>query len=513
MNDLRKSIVESVAVFTMAALFAACGPTPAPPEQNPSSSAGPRASLAKKATFDAIDADLTALMAHYNLPGLSYAIIKPSGVVHASGLGFRDLSQQAPVDVDTRFRVGSVTKQFTAATIGIATDASDLSLDDLVETVLPVDPDIFNGEKVRVRDLLTHTAGFGNMDGSFVFFPAQNQADILRRLEDLAPFDPPGESFAYSNMGYTLAGMIAANELGYPDNFDAMINDKIFRPLGMTRSTLSIEAMASDNAAQGYAMSGTDAIPVLPEDMKAAGPAGALNSTASDLGKWVQLWLNDGDWEGQRLLSPEFVAAAISAEWEPNPDDNPESLPNGYGFGFFVEGFRGTLRVSHGGNTAGYSALVDFLPEKDIGVAILTNQDTSDAIYYAANIIYAHMLDFDRPIMADIEPKMGAARTDISAEDEPLDIEKMRPFIGTYAAPGYGVVEIARDDQTLVARLPDFTLSLSHQQEDQFILGWREGAHQNIPSFNLSFVRNTSGQIEGFTLPLRHGDEFFRRLD
>ncbi|MGJ8561260.1 MAG: serine hydrolase [Litorimonas sp.] len=464
-------------------------------------------------TFDVahLEANLLELVRHYSVPGMSVVVLEDGVAVYESGFGVRDIESAAPITSDTLFRAGSVTKQFTAALIGMAEDAGQLTLNDNPAQYL--DRVEISGQKpdqpIRIENLLTHTSGLGNMDGSLVFFPLKDRQDALSRLPHLPVTIGADEAFSYSNMGYTLAGLIAA-----PDGFDVALQQKILAPLGMSSSTMSFERMSDEgDIAQGYAMVDGAAVPVGYENMRFAGPAGGLNTTASDLGRWIAFLLNDGIHDGQSLLSRDFIHRATSPQW-PKPEDMSGPV-SGYGYGFFIDEFEGAMRITHGGNTSGFSSLVDFIPDLNIGVAIMTNQQNSDIVYQAANIVYAHILDLDPIDIGQIERQVSDGRGDneaaaASASDSPeMDLET---FTGTYFEPGYGNIRIRQKDGKLLADFPDFTLPAQYVGENRFILNWTADLHQNIPSFEMGFVLDTDDKVTGFTLPLRLGDEFFVRV-
>ena len=362
---------------------------------------------------------------------------------------------------------------------------------------------------MTVADLLGHTAGFGNMDGTLVFFPVKSREDLLQRLPHLPLVSAPGETFGYSNMGYTLAGMIAA-----PEGFDPAIQDRILQPLGMTRSGMDFGLMqGADNVAQGYAMHDGKPIPVFYEDMHLAGPSGALNSTAKDLSHWVAMLLSNGlisdgnDGETQLVAGP-FLDEAMSQRWPREDNDQ------GYGFGFFTNAYRGYHRVSHGGNTAGFSAHIDMLPKRQVGIVVLSNQQNSDIGHRMADTIYAHILGLPRPAIDDIEPRITPARVEaelipLSADDSPTFA--VADMIGNYHHKGYGTVQIRLEGEQLIADFPDFSMPLSHESANGFVLSWKENLHQNLPSFMVEFIGDSGEMPTGLRLPLRLGDEVFDR--
>jgi hypothetical protein len=143
----------------------------------------------------------------------------------------------------------------------------------------------------------------------------------------------------------------------------------------------------------------------------------------------------------------------------------------------------------------------------------MTNQQNSDVVYQAANIVYAHILDLEAIDISQIQPRITEGR---SANDVANGSVSNRPdieiFTGTYFDPGYGKIRIRQNGEQLFAESPTFTLPTQYVEGTRFLLTWTEGLHQNIPTFEMTFVLDDDGQVTGLALPLRLGDEVFTRV-
>lgn len=460
----------------------------------------------------ALETDVSALMDIYATPGAALLIIENGEIVYSKGFGLRNIEEKLRVTPDTMFRAGSATKQFAAGLVGQAVERGEIDFNGRPSTYL--DGLEIIGEDasspITMSHLLSHSSGLGNMDGTAVFFPIESRANLYARLKSLPVTTPAGESFAYSNMGIMLAGLAAA-----PDGFDARLERDILEPLDMTRSTMAFDVMLSDdNAAQGYAMASGVAVAVKYENMYLAGPAGGLNATAHDMGHWVLMLLNNGMYEGREVLSAGYIEAALSPQFEGSISEN--GILSGYGYGFFIEDYNGMKRVHHGGNTAGFSAMIDMIPEAKTGFVFLTNQQNSNITNDAHRVIYAHIFGTAVPDIQTFEVQLGDARVNdahipLIADDPPS--VSFDALAGRYHHPGYGTVKIARFNDGLRAEFPKFSMPLNHEGGDVFRLNWTDDLHQNLPEFSVTFQYGDLGAVSGFILPLRFGDEVFNRVN
>src|SRR5947207_5164274 len=244
-----------------------------------------------------LDAYVARVLKTFEVPGLSVAIVKDGRVVLAKGYGVRKLGEPAPVDENTLLAIGSNTKAFTSAALATLVEEGKISWDDPVYERLTgfqmYDP--YVSHEMTIRDLLTHRSGMGLGEGDLLFWPhtTYSRADIIYRLRFMKPQSSFRSHYAYDNLLYMTAGQIIPAVTG--TSWDDYVRQRIFAPLGMSHSNLSLTAYkpGDDYAFPHSSMGGKlEAIPF--EDLDNAGPAGAINSCAADMAKWVQLQLNRG---------------------------------------------------------------------------------------------------------------------------------------------------------------------------------------------------------------------------
>ncbi|GAB5534894.1 MAG: serine hydrolase [Rubricoccaceae bacterium] len=472
-----------------------------------------------------LNADIEALRAAYGVPGLALAVVRDGRMVYAKGFGYRDVEQQLPVTPQTVFPIGSVTKQLTAGLIGTFERDGRLSVTDRPAQHIPELR--FRTDEmdrlITVADLLSHQSGIGNVDGTSVFFPVHDPTAHLRRLAHLEPETEVRERLAYSNMGYAVLAGVAERLSGA--SWENELTTRLFAPLRMDRSSASLDALLdTDEIAVGYGMIGSEPRRVLYPNQFEAGSSGAANSSAMDLSNWVTMLLNNGMFEGQQILTPEFIESAFSAQLLLSPSYDAETGGlnlNGYGYGFFVNEYEGRYRVSHGGNVSGFSSRVDLLPEENLGVVILTNQQNSNFGQHASEIAYRHMLSLPPEAVESYPIQVSEARLMPSDSSSAALRKETNPdappthalaaYVGEYTDLGYGTFSVALRDGMLFADFPAFSFALVHEQANVFRLQHYYEIDQNSPAFAINFQTDFSGVISSVTIPLQAEPVTFTR--
>jgi len=222
------------------------------------------------------------------VPGLAVAIVHKGQLVFAKGYGVRDVSTREPVDTQTIFAIASTTKAITAAALGMLVDAGKVRWDDPVTKHLPSfqmhDP--WATREVTVRDLITHRGGLPNAD--FLWTGGDNpREEVIRRIRFIEPSYSFRGGYTYHNVMYTVAGAVIEAASGM--SWDDFLRQRIFQPLGMTRSVTTLaEATTRDNRAQPH---GRDADTLRVSGNSLAdgiGPAGSVWSSVADMSKWMR---------------------------------------------------------------------------------------------------------------------------------------------------------------------------------------------------------------------------------
>jgi CubicO group peptidase (beta-lactamase class C family) len=289
------------------------------------------------------------------------------------GFGQRDIAKRLPVTPDTLFAIGSSTKAFTALSVLMAADDGKLSLDDSPKKYLPYfhmsDPE--TDKNITIRDLMCHRSGLARTDLAMVT-GALNREELIRVAGLAKPTAKLGERFQYQNIMFTAAGEAAAQAEKTP--YEQIVTQRIFTPLGMTHSVFSVAAMqhASDFS-RGYQVSReSHKINLLPQrDISATAPAGAIDSSARDMARWLRFMLQgDGTFAGKRLVSTANFAELTKTQMA-------TGSTSGYGLGWFLEEWNGHKVVQHGGNIDGFTTAVGLMPDRKLGYALLINDNNA----------------------------------------------------------------------------------------------------------------------------------------
>ena len=298
-------------------------------------------------------------------PGIAVLVSKKGEIVYRKGFGYADLSNKVPITPETKFRIGSVTKQFVAAALLKLQEEGKLQLTDKLSQYFP---DIPRAEEVSLHHLLTHTSGIHSYTSrpdfiSKVTRPV-NQAEMLAIIKE-DPYDfNPGDAYSYNNSGYMLAGFIVEKVSG--KSLDQYLKDAFFKPLQMNNTGIHTSALELENEALGYGKAEGSYSRDIDWDMSWAGGAGALYSTVGDLFKW-----NEALYRG-KILSEASLKAALTPVVL-NDGSMPQTGGIGYGYGLMMGSYRNQDVVMHSGGLHGFISQLAYYPQEEITVVLLTN--------------------------------------------------------------------------------------------------------------------------------------------
>lgn len=357
-----------------------------------------------------------------NTPGAAVAVVRGGRVVYAEGFGVSNVETGAPVTPDMLFRVGSVTKMLTAAVfVGLA-EEKGVPLDaPLGEAVAGLGPRL---ARLTPRQMLSHTAGL--IDYARVCC-AQDEAGLAAQVraqkDDDYFFAEPGRIFSYSNPGYIVAGYAVERLTGKP-YADAM-DERLFRPLGMARTTFRPTVAMTYPLAQGHEAAGASGTAVVRPFVNNVGdwPAGFAYSNVSDLARFAVALMDNGRAGGRQALSPSTVRALTTPYAEvPFSWDIPPGLYEGasYGHGLFILNYRGVRVLHHGGVINGFGAFVLLAPEHRFAVIVLANRTGS---------ILGRTVEKAMELSLPLKPKPRAPLR----RPTPMTRAEMERYAGTYA--------------------------------------------------------------------------------
>lgn len=315
-------------------------------------------------------AQVDALFRDYDrpdVPGASVLVVRRGKVLHKRAYGMANLEEGVRATTATNYRLASVTKQFTAMAVLILAARKKLSYDSRLTDFFPDFPTY--GSRVTVRQLLTHTSGLADYED---LIPAGATAPIRdRQVLELLKTQretvfPPGSKYSYSNSGYALLALIVERVSG--ESFAEFLRKNIFAPLGMA-GTVAYEQGVSTVARRAYGYT-PDGAGFRRNDQSLTSSVlgdGGIYSSVEDLSRWDQaLYTN-------KLARPETLREVFA------PQVATDHAGTSYGFGWFVENYRGAPVVWHYGSTVGFRTAIERFPRQRLTVVVLTNRDRTDA--------------------------------------------------------------------------------------------------------------------------------------
>jgi D-alanyl-D-alanine carboxypeptidase len=342
--------------------------------------------LAVRVSAGQIESLLQSEMQAHHVVGMTCLVIKNGRSVTRFFAGSANLEWPSRVDADTEFEIGSVSKQFAAASILLLIQDGKLSLDDNITKFFTNAPAAW--KDIKVRNLLSHTSGIRNYDGLDGFELRQHltQAQFIERLAAQPMTFAPGEKWSYCNSGYNLLGYIVENVSG--KNYWDFLQERIFTPLQMTHTTRRDPWQVIPHRATGYVFN-NGVQTVRDYDITDLFAAGAIVSTIGDLAKWDAALINN------TLLKE----SSRDVWWTPALlnngnaiDNNRHGEPGSYGFGWFISTVNGHRNIGHSGITSGFSAANELFPDDRLVIIILSNTDEGTFAGEVANKVARVML-------------------------------------------------------------------------------------------------------------------------
>ncbi len=483
----------------------------------------PAQPLAELAGFDEF---VAAVMKEDKLPGLAVAVVRDGQVILAKGYGQRNVAENLPVTPQTLFAIGSVTKSFTAAELGMLVDDGKLEWDQPVRRWLPDFQlkDSFATEHMTPRDLVTHRSGMPRHDVLWYGSPLTRR-ELYGRMRHLEPSKEFRATFQYNNLMFMTAGVLIEQISG--TSWENFTRARIFEPLGMAHSNFSVaDSVKTSDFALPYELVDQDVKAIPFRNIDAIGPAGSINSSVEDMIRYVQFHIDKGKVGGVQRLSVANAEAMQSPQMVTSGTPPHEELGHAsYGLGLTVGSYRGHKLVEHGGGIDGFISKLSFLPNKKIGVIVLTNLSgtplvSPPAITYNLfdRLLGQPPIDWAGRLRGETA-KLKAAREAVKKSSSTGRKEGTSPshawadYAGNYEHPAYGRVRIelmGSAELTLTAN--GVTLPAKHFHYDIFELGETTGAA--LSGMKIAFHYNKQGDIDRVAIPLESSvdDIVFKRI-
>lgn len=487
---------------------------PAPKRKPASRAAEPPEASARLEGFDAF---VEQAMKDWKVPGVAIAVAQNGKVILSRGYGFRDIKNQLPVTPKTLFAIGSITKSFTVAALARLVDEGKLDWDKPAREYMPSFR-LYDGvasEHMTPRDLVTHRSGLPRHDALWYNSELARQ-QMVERLRYLEPSKDFRSTFQYNNLMFLTAGYLAGYVAG--TSWEELAQQRIFAPLGMQSSNFAVSASQKSS---DFALPYKNAKEGAKEEVKevpfrvidAVGPAGSINSNVEDMAQYLLMYLNKGKHGETQVLSESNVTQMTTPQMvSPSSLRYPEIGHASYGMGLGINSYRGHKMVSHGGAIDGFTALLSFLPQDNVGVVVLTNleSDRNSLPGILAYNVYDRLLGLDQVPWNQrfLEDQRKSDQSQAEAKQKGFTTQKkgthpsheLKEYVADYEHAGYGIVRIGMDKDELTLTYNRMSSPLKHFHYD--IFETPANPLDALEKTKVSFFTNTEGDIGSLSIPL-----------
>lgn len=455
------------------------------------------------------DTYTVSALKQWEVPGAVVAVIKDGKVIYKKAYGTRELGKDAPVNTETLFSIGSTTKAMTAACIGMLVDEGKLRWDDPVIKYLPEFQlyDSYVTRDLRIRDLLIHDSGVGNADFLWSVMDI-SQDEILNRMRQVKPSYPLRGGFIYQNIFYIAAGKVIAKVSG--QSWDVFIQERLFKPLAMTRTAVKLKAIKDDNLTKPHYKVNGQIVAIGYTKDDEVGPAGSIWSSIDDMSKWVICMLDSSKYPGGRLLKATTWAEMFKPQTLVTADQFYPTAqitkPNWttYGLGWFQHDYKGHKMNFHTGSLSGLIAMNAQIPDQKMGYFFLGNYDHAEvrhALMYRAfdHFALGGITDWSSDFLK-LYTGLHQAEEKQEAQFEARRVPNTNPSIplpayaGKYSDPLFGELVVTMEGSALKFTINNFeTAILPHWHYDTFYGPWEKLWYGKVPA---QFTLNPSGSVD-----------------
>src|SRR5919199_2078338 len=331
---------------------------------------------------DSMEAYIEKGMRDWKVPGLAIAIIKDGKIIHAKGYGVQGIDSSEPVNESTLFQIASQSKLFTATDLALLEEQKKLSLDEPVQKYLPwfALQDESASKIVSIRDLLSHRLGLKDYQGDFMYWDTNlSRQDVIHSMRSLKAPYVFRQDFGYSNAAYVAASEVIPKVTGM--SWETFTEHTLLKPLTMQHTFMcsaGLEKMPNTAKPTTTCCNADGKLTALPFDhLDNLGPATGMVSDIKDMANWVLFQLDSGRVEGKQVI-PWSVLRTTRTGNTIASTDRMTVFPLGFQFYCLEIGlvdYAGVSVFTHAGGTNGYRNNITFVPEKKLGIVILTNQD------------------------------------------------------------------------------------------------------------------------------------------
>lgn len=457
----------------------------------------------------AIDDIATRALDAFEVPGMAVAVVRNGETVFLKGYGLRDVERDLPITPRTYFRIGSTSKAFTSASLALLVQDGKLGWDDKVTEHLP-EFSLYDAKVTRdfsVRDLLTHRSGLWSGAGDYMLWPAPSgfsRAEVIANLRHFKPVTPFGSHYAYSNALYVAAGELIASLTGTP--YETFVETRLMEPLGIPCFAGEVPDGAMTNAAEPYVPYQGKPLRVDRNRLVGRPPvmaaAGGITCNAQGMARWMSALLSGG--EG--VLAPRQIAELWTGITEMRVSarerERDKTTRRAYALGWRIADMHGFETVSHTGTLLGFQSQVVLVPEKGLGISVLTNGTNTRARSAVMQALLASWLAPDLSprdwIVEYLAPVVAPRQIPKLPETVDLPLEA---YTGTYADKWFGAITVSpREDGGLglaSTRMPALAGAMIPRSGHEFLIKWYD------PTVDADFLARFEPGADGTVIGLR----------
>ena len=471
-----------------------------------------------------IESFVNKAMQAWNIPGLALVVVKDDQVVISKGFGIREINKPEQVDEHTLFAIGSNTKAFVAAAVGLLVQDGKLAWDDPVTKHLPAfkmyDPHA--SDLLTVRDLLCHRSGLGTWAGDVLLYSSAPASEIVQRLRHLKPDHSFRGAYGYSNLMFIVAGEVIQTVSGM--TWFEFVQKRIFEPLGMQDSLMGSGFLKDDTNVAVPHEDIQGKVQSIPYGKKKSNPraSGSILASVADFAAWMKMQMNSGTLDGKRVINADIIEethtpqtpiklAAIEKELFPSRHFSA------YGLGWFLSDIHGRFVVRHTGGVDGMLSSVVMIPEEKIGIAVFTNKLPNSAYAGIPHFITEKLLGVPAQdwveIYREVEKREGeenvvkAARSE--AEKNSARAQDTQPslalekYAGAYENALLGGATIGLEGSGFHIQLhvnESLSGTLEHWHYDSFVCKWDNPV---LGESLIPFITDGQGEVAEFRVKIR----------
>ncbi|HUH32740.1 MAG TPA: serine hydrolase domain-containing protein [Daejeonella sp.] len=455
------------------------------------------AAYAQTPTFisDSLESYIQTGIKDWNIPGLAIAIVKDGKPVVMKGFGVRDIKTKAPVDENTLFMIASNTKLFTGTALAQLDYNKKLSLDDKITKYLPGFQlyDKTSTELASIKDVLSHRIGTKTFQGDFTFWNGTlSRQQVIEKMKLLKPVGIFRQDYGYCNSCFLTAGEVIP--VVTKKSWEEYIQDSILKPIGMNNTYMLTAGMAQrNNVSKPYTNQFTGELTELPYDqVDNIGPAGSMVSSVSDVSKWLMTQLDSGRFQGKQVLPWPVIQKTrdINIATSSRKSATYPTHFRGYGLGVFMADYAGKQVFWHTGGAFGFVTNTCFVPELNLGITILTNNDNQgffELLRYQILDAYLKQPYVNRSKMALPDHLKGLAEAKREVAKLEKRVGKGKPALATDAYTGsykneiYGAIRINKLGKTklevVFTNHRELKATLDYMDNDEWMLRYNNIAY------------------------------------